>query len=158
MHEAHVITALVDTLIPGDDVFPKASTVGTQYWLLDKIRLVAGNEIIDRVVQSLGEDFTVLDEARRTSVVARFENQQPILFSLVRQLVYFGYYQSPLVVRAVRALGLVYNDAPQPLGYDLGHFDPSLHLPAQPRGHYIATDQVERVDLSGITLDTAGQP
>ena len=38
-------------------------------------------------------------------------------------IAYLAYYESPTVVRAVRSLGHVYNDAPQPVGYAMAPFD-----------------------------------
>ncbi|MDX2138234.1 MAG: hypothetical protein SF123_09060 [Chloroflexota bacterium] len=153
MADAYVFLALVDTLIPGDELFPPASAVGTQHWLLDKLRQQDNGEGIDRLLRVLGDDFAQNTAGERASLVSRLEQDEPLLFATVRQLVYFGYYQSPLVVRAVRQLGIVYNDAPQPEGYDLGVFDPNINLPIQPRGHFVPTDEVKRVDLSALNLN-----
>lgn len=151
--QAAIMTALVDVLIPGDDVFPSAAQTGVQNWVLDKLREYHGTEAIDAIIQALGAaTFLSADAAGRTAAVADFEQGQPALFDFVRRAVYIGYYMNPLVVRALRALGFTYNDAPQPEGYDLGVFDPEQHLPKKPRGYYVPTDAVQRVDLSGLSL------
>lgn len=154
---ALIFAALVDALVPGDDVFPKASSVGVQDWLMDKLREMHGADSIDQVLAALslnGESLAALPAEAQTRMVAAFEQNQPELFGFVLRTVYFGYYKAPLVVRAVRQSGHVYNDAPLPEGYDLGRFDPALHAPQQPRGFYVATEQVARVDLTGV--DTEG--
>lgn len=149
--QAAVMTALVDTLIPGDTLFPSAAQTGVQGWALDKLREHHGAEAIDTLIAALGgAAFLNADAEGRSAAVAAFEQAQPALFDFVRRAVYCGYYMNPLVVRAVRALGFVYNDAPQPVGYEMGVFDSAQHLPKTPRGHYVPTDAVERVDLSQL--------
>lgn len=148
---AVTFAALVDVLVPGDDVFPPASAVGTQDWLLDKLREMSGSEAIDAVAAAL-PNLSVQSADDQVAAVQQFEQNHGDLFNFVLNTVYFGYYKSPLVVRAIRQIGHVYNDAPQPEGYDLGKFDPALHAPSQPKGHYVATDAVKRVDLDGIDI------
>lgn len=151
--QAAIMTALVDVLIPGDHLFPPAAQTGVQSWTLDKLREYHGTTAIDTIISALGgEAFLSADADGRAAAVASFEQSQPVLFDFVRRAVYFGYYMNPLVVQAVRALGFVYNDTPQPEGYDMGVFDPVLHLQKTPRGRYVPTDAVERVDLSGLKL------
>ncbi len=151
--QAAIFTALVDALIPGDDLFPPASQTGVQGWALDKLREQHGTAAVDTICDALGgAAFLDMGASGGAAAVAVFEQSQPALFDFVRRAVYFGYYMSPLVVRAVRELGFVYNDAPQPEGYDMGAFDPAQHLQKTPRGHYVPTDAVERVDLSGLSL------
>jgi hypothetical protein len=147
--------ALVDVLIPGDDLFPPASSAGTHHWLLDKLREFQGSAAIDELVDALeidGTSFADASHEAQVEAVRQLEADQPARFDFVRTATYYGYYQSPLVVRAIRRLGHAYNDAPQPAGYALEPFDPKIHLPNEPRGRYIPTSQVRRVDLSGHDL------
>ena len=39
---------------------------------------------------------------------------------------------------------------PLPKGYDTGRFDPARDTPTHGRGHYVKTEDVKRVDLSGL--------
>ena len=83
------------------------------------------------------------------------EETQPEQFETLRMVSYLAYYESPAVVRAVRALGHVYNDAPQPAGYVMSPFDESdpLQAPAHRRGHYVGTEDVTRLDLAPLPPD-----
>ena len=60
------------------------------------------------------------------------------------------------MIAAIRSLGIVYNDAPQPEGYAMRPFDPALDLPKEKRGRFVPTDAVARVDLSATRSSRAG--
>ena len=85
----------------------------------------------------------------------RFEADHPEQFETLRMIAYLSYYESPAVVRAVRSLGHVYNDAPQPAGYTMAPFDENdpLQAPAHRRGHYVKTEDVARLDLIPLPSD-----
>jgi hypothetical protein len=151
---AAIYTALVDALLPGDADFPPASAVGTQAWLLEKLREHRPSGDIEQVVITLGgESFLAGAAEARAAAVSRFEREQPELFGFVLRAVYFGYYQSPLVTQAIRALGHDYNDAPQPKGYVVEPFDPEANLPKHSKPFYIPTDKMTRVDMSAINME-----
>jgi hypothetical protein len=78
------------------------------------------------------------------------EQSRPELFRLLRFATYLAYYESPVVIAALRRLGHDYNDAPQPLGYAMAPFDPVRHLPQSPRGSYKATESIVRLDTSSL--------
>ena len=154
---AAAMRAFVDVLIPGDGLFPPASAVGAHGLLAERLREQHGPEALDRVVAALAEvagvrPFAELTPEDRLAAVTRFEREEGALFDTLRTVLYYSYYQSPLVVRAIRALGHDYNDAPQPRGYPMDPFDPTpgVNAPATPRGWYKRTEEVARVDLSGI--------
>ncbi len=150
--EAHELALLVDILIPGDDLFPPASAAGAQGLLADRLRERVGLDGVDQVLAALGTaaggSLATLDPKAQVAAVARFQEQEPALFALMLNTLYYSYYQLPLVVQAIRALGIVYNDAPQPLGYDLPPFEPipGVSIPAEPRGFYKATHEVKRIE------------
>ena len=147
----HDLAALADTLIPGAEEFPSASTVGAHGLLADRLRERRGVEAVAELLGMLhdcaGGSLANLDESERIEAVRRFERDEPDLFAFVRTALYYSYYQSPLVVAAIRKLGFAYNDAPQPLGYQLDPFDPApgKGSPAEPRGSYIPTQSVRRI-------------
>lgn len=149
---AAVLAALVDVLMPGDDLFPAASTVGTQSQLASRLRERAGPDGLRLLLEALGPDFAAAPFAEREQTVRRLEDGQPALFALVRMAAYTAYYAAPAVIDAIRALGHEYNDAPQPRGYEMRRFDPTpgADLPAEPRGSYLATNEVARVDTSAL--------
>ena len=150
--EAQELALLVDVLIPGDDLFPPASAAGAQGLLADRLRERIGLEGVDRVLTALstaaGGSLAALGAEGQVTAVARFQQQEPALFALTLNTLYYSYYQLPLVVQAIRELGIVYNDAPQPLGYDLPPFEPipGVSIPTEPRGFYKATHEVERIE------------
>jgi hypothetical protein len=146
------LQALVDVLLPGDGHFPAASAVGAQGLLAERLREQMGPGAIDEIGERLalasgGVSLADLNGEERVAAVRRFERTAPDLFGVLRSLLYFSYYQNPLVVGAIRALGIPYNDAPQPLGYTMEPFDPTpgQDAPAEPRGRYIATASVSRL-------------
>lgn len=152
-----LLAAFADTLLPGDDRFPAASVVGAHGLLAERLRLRLGGEGLDRVASALSAaspdgPFASAGDAERTAAVDRLAAAEPELFALLRTILYYSYYQSPLVVRAVRALGWDYNDAPQPLGYHLPPFDPTpgANLPAIPRGAYKRTEAMSPLDLTAL--------
>jgi hypothetical protein len=145
---------LVDVLLPGDGHFPPASAIGAHGLLAERLRDQLGLGGLGKVLGAVivatgGESLAELGEEARVNAVRRFEQTEPELFALVQSVLYYSYYQSPAVVEAVRRLGIDYNDAPQPLGYVLEPFDltPGVGVPSQPRGFYLATDEVKRVEL-----------
>lgn len=147
---AATLAAFVDMLLPGDDLFPAASLVGTQSQLASRLRERAGPEGLTLLLETLGAGFAGAPVTEREQAVRRLEDEQPALFALVRMAAYTAYYAAPAVIAAIRALGHEYNDAPQPKGYELRRFDPTpgVDLPAEPRGSYLRTGDLARVDTS----------
>jgi hypothetical protein len=152
---ARGLSALLDVLIPGDDLFPPASVAGATGLVFDRLRALEGEQFVEKLLRYLeqaagGLAFASLPVEERTQLVARLERERPAWFEQLRFVADLSYYQLPPVVRAVRALGFDYNEAPQPRGYAMEPFDPALDLPEKPRGSYVPTDAVRRVDLSGL--------
>ena len=144
------LAALVDVLLPGDDLFPEASAVGLQAVLADRLRVRRGEACIDELLCALeacGGPLHALADDQRHVVVARLEQDHAELFALVRAAAYLGYYESPAVQAAIRVLGHPYHGVLLPEGYDVGPFDPDVDSPRHGRGWYKATGDVERVDL-----------
>jgi hypothetical protein len=162
--EAQELALLVDILIPGDDLFPPASVAGAQGLLTDRLRERIGLDGVDVVLAALGTaaggSLAALDSDEQIAAVTRFQEQEPLLFALMLNTLYYSYYQLPLVVQAIRELGIVYNDAPQPLGYDLPPFEPipGVTIPTVPRGFYKATHEVKRIEwLPPAAVATANE-
>jgi hypothetical protein len=143
---ATALAALVDLLLPGDDLFPPASAVGAQALLAERIRQRFGPTGVADVVARLTADGELAD------AVVRLEIDDPVLFAFLYSATCFAYYQSPAVIAAIRALGHDYNDSPQPDGYEMPRFDftPGVNVPMNPRGTFKWTDWLEPVDLSGL--------
>jgi len=144
---ASVTAAFADALLPGDDLFPSASAAGAHGVMAVRLRTRLGPEAPGRLAAALVARGG-LDDA--PAAAARLEAEEPRLFDTARAFLTFAYYESPAVIAAIRALGHDYNDAPQPAGYAMRPLEARRDAPAVPRGRYVATDAVTRVDLSAL--------
>ena len=155
---AAMLRELVDVLLPGDGRFPAASDAGTHGVVADRLVSQSGEAALDDLAQTIeacGGPLGPLDATERQEVVRRFEADYPEQFEALRMIAYLAYYESPAVVRAVRSLGHIYNDAPQPAGYAMAPFDESdpSQAPAHKRGHNVRTEDVTRLDLMPLPAD-----
>jgi hypothetical protein len=103
--------------------------------------------VLDRLAMGLSNQ-GILDDAVRAT--AALEAMDPALFDMARVALTYAYYETPAVIEAIRGLGFPYNHAPQPDGYIMRDFDPAIDAPKVPRGHYVATEDVRRVDLTKL--------
>ncbi len=152
------LAALVDTLLPGGAGFPSAVSVGAHGLVAGRLRQRLGVDGLARLAETLvscGGPIGDKSTAERQAIVARFAEEHAGLFGDVRMAAYLSYYENPAVVDAVRGLGRAYNDAPQPAGYVLPAFDgaDALQAPTHGRGHYVATKDVQRVELGALPDD-----
>jgi len=90
-----------------------------------------------------------------TATLAALEQERPADFTALWRLAVYGYYSRPETIAAIqRDLAQHYHGAPLPLGYAhaMAAWDASdpFQMPTTPRGTYIRTEDVRRVDLSGI--------
>ncbi len=153
---AATLAAFIDVLLPGDDAFPPASAVGAHGLVADRVRNLLGGEALADFVALLDDGQPFLDRPphERVEVVRRLERSVPEHFDVFRTVAYYAYYQNPVVIAAIRVLGHDYNDAPQPRGYVLPPFDPTpgVDVPIAPRGWYKRTEDVARLDVSGLSV------
>ena len=152
---AAMLRELVDVLLPGDGRFPAASDAGTHGVVAERLAAQMGETALDDLAQNVGAcggPLGPLDAAKRQDVVRRFQAKHPEQFETLRMIAYLAYYESPAVVRAVRSLGHVYNDAPQPAGYVMSPFDENdpHQAPRHRRGSYVRTGDVTRLDLTPL--------
>jgi len=133
-----ILIGLVDAMIPGDGRFPKASNVGVQGVLANRLRELQGPNAHHDLLTAIGK-------ARGKAAVEKIEQDYPDLFATIRMIVYLAYYEQPAVIDAVRSLGHIYNDAPLPKGYDLDPFDATIDLPLPDvKGHYVPTEAFDK--------------
>jgi hypothetical protein len=81
--------------------------------------------------------------------LADLELANPVLFTLLRDVIYLAYYSRPVVTRAINETipaGRDYRSSPQPYGYLHGLEQWDRDLLAKVRGSYLATEQVKRLD------------
>jgi Gluconate 2-dehydrogenase subunit 3 len=152
---ADTLAAFVNTLLPGDDLFPSASSTGTQAGLADRMRAARPPVAFADFCESLtlqGRSFSDLTYEERVSAVANLESDNPQFFSFLRMATVLAYYATPTVIEAIRALGHDYNDAPQPEGYDLPKFAfvPGVDIPMNPKGFFKWTFMMEPIDISSL--------
>ena len=155
---ATMLGALVDVMLPGDGRFPAASDAGVHGVVANRLVAQAGEAALDDLAQAIadcGGPLAPLGTAERQAVVRRFAATHGERFETLRMIGYLAYYESPAVVRAVRALGHAYNDAPQPAGYEMAPFDERdpRQAPAHRRGAYVRTEDVSRLDLAPLPPD-----
>jgi hypothetical protein len=151
---AATFAAFVDVLIPGDDIFPSASTVGTQGMLAERLRQQRGVDGVVEIATRLSEEGPLVgaDAETASATVRQLEQDDPALFSHLYIATCFSYYQHPTVTAAIRSLGHDYNDSPQPDGYEMPKFDftPGVNVPMKPKGTFKWTDWLEPVDISSL--------
>lgn len=154
--DAALLADLVDELIPGDNHWPSASSVGVHGLVAVRLAERAGEPVLGRIVDAVlaaGGPFADRPPEERVAIMERFEAAEPALFEQVRVASTFAYYESPFVVAAIRRLGRPYALRPHLTGYPSRPFDFETDTPRHDRGAYIATDAVRRVDVSGLQLD-----
>jgi hypothetical protein len=149
------LARLVDTLLPGDELFPAASAVGVQALLVARLVQMRGASAMGelaRAITDAGGPLGALDEAGRTAAVAKLQRRYAALFDDVLKVAYLAYYESPVVQDAIRALGFNYHAHPLPGGYTarIGRYDPTRDGPTHRRGRYTRTEDVRRVPLAGL--------
>jgi hypothetical protein len=145
---ARGIAGFADALFPGDALFPSASAAGAHGIMAARL----GERVGRDAAAHLAAAFLARVGEGDVAAAARLQAEEPALFETARTFLTFAYYEAPSVIAAIRALGHVYNDAPQPAGYALRPFDPAREAPVRPRGAYLRTGDVARVDLTGIAL------
>ena len=148
-----MLRGLIDTLLPGGHGFPAASATGMAGQLAARLNATDA-AFLGRFATGLRTQGALPDGAEGWhDAVARLEAGEPRLFDEVRKYAYLTYYEQPGVVAAIRALGLRYNDAPLPEGYPAEPFDAAADAPRRARGRWIATEQVQPVDVSRLGLE-----
>lgn len=149
---ADILADFVDVLIPGDDNWPSASRVGAQAVLLSRLADLGREDDIDRIVTFIGAagGFAGKSDAERTAIVADLERRHAQLFKLVREAVTLAYYESPAAARRIRSLGFSYKLRPHIEGYPMPPVDSDRDRPHHKRGAHLRTEDVRRLDLSGL--------
>ncbi len=154
MNEDEAIVGLMATLLPGGAGFPPARETGMATLLAERLRR-AKPDYPGQVLAALtAHDRAPLSPGEWRQAASRMEALEPKLFAEFRKFCYLTYYEQPEVIAAIRALGFRYNASPLPEGYPDEPFDPARDAPPQPRGRWLRTEDVQRVDLAA--LDTAG--
>ena len=128
---------------------------GTQAVVANRLRERYGGVIFENLAEDLaveGRGFVELERRGEGRGVAAAGSGEAGVLRVLLTAAYLAYYATPPVIEAIRLDGHIYNDAPQPLGYELKPFSftPGLDLPMVPRGFFKWTDMVERIDISSL--------
>lgn len=156
IESAALMAAICDRLLPGEGNYPAASTTGTQAVVANRLRERYGTTIFAQLAEDLscdGRSFLGCTEDEQTVALQQLEAAKPEFFGYLLMAAYLAYYASPPVIEAIRLDGHIYNDAPQPLGYELTPFGfvPGRDLPLEPKGSFKWTFMMERIDISSLT-------
>jgi hypothetical protein len=150
------LALLVDTLLPGDGLFPPAALVGAQALLAERLirlRGAAALQDLAAAISTAGGPLGRLDEAGRRRVVADVQRNHSAMFDDVLRCAFLSYYEAPVVQDVIRSLGFTYHAMPLPGGYpEVGKFDAARDTPTHGRGAYIRTDAVRRVDVGKLAF------
>lgn len=131
------LAALLDTLLPGDGIFPAAGTHG----LAGRLRSMAalrpgGTDALARIAASLPAGFAAADAATRATLLEGAEAAHPQDFERVVTAAFNAYYTAP-DIRAVIARETGFAPRPpQPRGHDLPPFDERLLDAVRARGPF----------------------
>ena len=85
------LAALVEVLLPGDELFPCGATLGLEGLLADRLRQSIGRAELDALTAALaatGTPFAALAPAARLPVVTQLEREHPALFDLLAKAAY----------------------------------------------------------------------
>jgi hypothetical protein len=154
---ATLIADFVDVLIPGERLWPSASSVGVQGHLALRLMEERGRNALPTLVKAIeaaGGPLAGLDEAACVAVVQRLEEAEPDLFGWVRDAAYIAYYENPFVAEAIVVTGHPYELRPHINGYPVQRFDLARDTPRHGRGRYTKTADVRRVDISSLDLES----
>lgn len=148
----------LDTLLPPEGSFPAASeTDMIDAFILEQLRPPGASSAYPGL--DLDDMTAMLDELAEhddtTAALTAMEQSDPVRFQALWALAVFGYYSRESVTAAIRAnLASGYHGAPLPLGYAhvIAPWDAAdpRQMPSNPPGRYIATDDVQQVDLSRL--------
>lgn len=161
-----ILNAVADELIPPGGGFPAPSEVDVVDFI-GRYTAPSGEKALHypfveeddfkAAIDNLGEDFLSADSAQRVETLKRLETEDETFFTQLRNMVYYGYYSRPAVTLAIQKnlpAGRDYHGPPQPYGYistiERWSADEETFEARGSSGSYIATEDVERIDLSKI--------
>jgi len=134
-HQQGTMAAWAERLIPADGPWPSAAEVGAHMYadncaarspLLRAMLLRAAESVDSAARRADGGDFADCDEERRDELLGELESgDDGILFDVVLELVFEGYYRAPAVLDAVEKRTGFRVMAPVE-GVELEPFDESL--------------------------------
>jgi hypothetical protein len=153
MVESEALVALMDTLLPGGEGFPSASATGMASVFAERLSAADHGQPGRLLGAIAAQGQAPVDPESWRKAVEQLEAAEPKLFEELRKYAYLTYYEQPMTIAAIRALGIRYNTTPLPEGYAGEPFEEERDAPRHQRGRWIATDDVKRVDLEQVKLE-----
>lgn len=163
--ERATLGAALDALLPPEGSFPRPSETGIiDGFILPRVP-AAGDGHMPYPGVDAGHLKAILaalsDSDDMTAALEALEREQPVEFLALWRLAVYGYYSRPETIAAIsRDLAPAYHGAPLPLGYahaiEPWNADDPLQRPHQPRGGYLPTEAVRRVDLDRLPKPVVG--
>lgn len=117
------MSAMLDTMIPGDADFPAASAIGLHAALAAHDRFAAPYAAL---LAELPASFGALPQAGKVATLTDIETRHPTLFNTLTVGAYSLYYTHPQVAAVIEALTGHTARPPQPIGHPLEPFDPAM--------------------------------
>ncbi|MBZ5763235.1 hypothetical protein LAV84_27175 [Rhizobium sp. VS19-DR104.2] len=153
---SQLLADLVDVLLPGDEVWPSASSLGVHGVLAMRISenlFRDGLHELTAAIAAAGGPLAGHRHQARIAIVETFFRQQPRLFDWIYTASVLAYYEQPTVVAAIQATGRPYSIRPHVTGYPLAPFDMSSDRPEHGRGFFLTTESVRPLDISQLRLE-----
>ena len=160
--ERSTLERVLDALLPPTGSFPIPSRTN----LIDEFILKRVPEVDERGALYPGLDSTRLKALLSAlagvqdmaAALSSLQRERPAQFQSLWSLAVYGYYSRAETIEAIqRDLAPAYHGAPLPIGYAgvMAPWDAEdpLQMPRSPRGTYMPTDQVTRVDLSRLDVE-----
>lgn len=149
-----LLERLVDELIPGDERWPSASSVGVHDAVMLRLFSKPSSLILEQSLDCSSGGLLSAALTTRAAVVRRFADTHPALFEKIYTAAVLAYYEMPAVVETIRGGGRPYSKSPHEDGYAMPAFDLERDKPRHGRGSYLRTEDVKPLDLSSLDLDT----
>lgn len=117
------LAILLDLMIPGDETFPRPSQIDLAEAMTSHERFGA---MAEAMLAALPTDFVTQGRDGQIAAIERVEREAPAVFDPFMVALYSLYYVHPAVLAAVERTSGYAARAPQPEGYSLKPFDPSI--------------------------------
>ncbi len=160
--ERSTLERVLDALLPPTGSFPLPSQTN----LIDEFILKRVPQVDDRGSLYPGIDSARLkgilsdlsDAGDLTESLSKLQREQSAQFQALWSLAVYGYYSRAETIAAIQQdLAPAYHGAPLPTGYiaamERWDANDALQMPRSPRGAFIPTEQVKRVDLSRLDAE-----
>ena len=153
VQRARILQALVQVMLPGDDDFPSGAAVGVQGKLADRLFDQEGEKTLDEVLDALAGLADAAPGEPQRAIVAGFEASRArssSRWSAASPTSPTTRARSCRKRSAASASPTTRHRCRRATAF--GGFDMATDRPTHGRGHYVPTDQVKRVDLSGLDI------